>query len=163
MTWHKKKSTSLSHAGNLGHLTRIRHSSCRSGVTDSSQCVQYCQVSDSAVWLPVFDIFNVHTDADACDCTWGAVRTLSALKVDSGRQIPLLHQGVNSVLLLALCLSFRSDAVPAELSCPLCLSYQSDALPTGLSHLLCLSFRSDALPTEMSHPLCLSFRSDTTN
>ena len=84
----------------------------------------------------------------------GAVRTLyvSALKVDSGRQIPLLHQGVrqipllhqgvNSVLLLVLCLSFRSDALPTELSHPLCLSYQSDTLPAELSHLLCLSFRS---------------------
>ena len=27
------------------------------------------------VWLPVFGIFNVHTDVDACDYTQGAVRT----------------------------------------------------------------------------------------
>ena len=35
-------------------------------------------------------IFKVHTDVNACDCTWG-VRTHvteSALKVDSGRKIP---------------------------------------------------------------------------
>ena len=31
-------------------------------------CVQ------TVVWLPVFGIFNVHTDADACDCTQGLYR-----------------------------------------------------------------------------------------
>ena len=35
-------------------------------------------------------IFNVHTDANACDCTWGYTDTVreSALTVDSGRKIP---------------------------------------------------------------------------
>ena len=26
------------------------------------------------VWLPVFGIFNVRADVDACDCTWGLYR-----------------------------------------------------------------------------------------
>ena len=33
-------------------------------------------VCATMVWQPVFGIFNVHTDVDVCDCTWGAVRTL---------------------------------------------------------------------------------------
>ena len=35
-------------------------------------------------------IFNVHTNANACDCTRGCADTVreSALKVDSGRKIP---------------------------------------------------------------------------
>ena len=36
-----------------------------------------------------YGIFNVHTDVNACDCTWGCTDTVtgSALKVDSGRKI----------------------------------------------------------------------------
>ena len=107
------------------------------------------------VGLPVLGIF---LRAHRRWCMWlhvgGPVRTLyvSALKVDSGRKIPWLHQGVEPVLLLVLCLSFQSDALPAEPSRPLCLSFRSDALPAELSHPLCLSFRSDALATKLSHP-----------
>ena len=55
-----------------------------------SSCVQ------TMVWLPVFGIFNVRTDVNACTHTGGggggggladAARE-SALKVDSGRNIP---------------------------------------------------------------------------
>ena len=37
-----------------------------------------------------YRIFNVHTDVNACDCTQGCTDTVeeSALKVDSGREIP---------------------------------------------------------------------------
>ena len=34
-------STSLSHAGNSGHFTRVKHSSRKSSATHSYQCVQY--------------------------------------------------------------------------------------------------------------------------
>ena len=39
------------------------------GVHVVFSCVQ------TMVWLPVFGIFNVRTDVDACDCTRGAVQT----------------------------------------------------------------------------------------
>ena len=37
-----------------------------------------------------YEIFNVRTDVNACDCAWGCTDTLreSALKGDSGRKIP---------------------------------------------------------------------------
>ena len=35
----------LSHAGNLGNLNWVKHSSCRSSVTHSYQCVQYFRLS----------------------------------------------------------------------------------------------------------------------
>ena len=48
-------------------------------------CVQ------TVIWLPVFGIFNMSTDVDACNCAQsGCLDTISesALKVDSGRKIP---------------------------------------------------------------------------
>ena len=53
--------------------------------------ISVCGISErvqTIVWLPVFGIFNVRTDAEAGDCTWGAVDTLkeSALKVDSEKK-----------------------------------------------------------------------------
>ena len=64
-------STSLFLAGNLGCLTWVKHSSHKSGATHSYCCVQ-CFCVQTMVWLPVipvFGIFNMRTDVDACDCT----------------------------------------------------------------------------------------------
>ena len=38
----------------------------------------------TTVWLPAFGNFNVYTDTEASDCTWGVVDTVreSALKAD---------------------------------------------------------------------------------
>ena len=70
-------------------------------------------------WLPLFGIFNEHTDVDACDCTRGAVQTLqeSALEVD-WEKIPLPYQGLKPASVLHL--DFQSNALPTDLS-PLCL------------------------------------------
>ena len=38
-----------------------------------SVCVVYSCVQ-TVVWLPVSGIFNVCTDIEACDCTWGLYR-----------------------------------------------------------------------------------------
>ena len=62
-----------------------------------------------------YEIFNVRTDVNACDCTWGCTDTVKgfALKVDSGREEkknPLLHRGIEPAS--AAC---RSDALPTEL------------------------------------------------
>ena len=57
------------------------------------------------------EIFNGHTDVNACDCAWGCMdtETESALKVDWEKN-PLPHTGIKHVL--AAC---RSDALPTEL------------------------------------------------
>ena len=64
------------------------------------------------IWLPVLGIFNVRTDAYACDRTLGCPDTVreSALKVDSRRKIPCLTGESN--LRSAAC---RSDALSTEL------------------------------------------------
>ena len=50
-------------------------------------CVQ------TKVWVPVIVIFNVRTDVNACDCTWGFYgrhRRVCTEKVDFRRKIPRL-------------------------------------------------------------------------
>ena len=68
------------------------------------------------VGLPVFQIFNVHTDVDACSCIQGGC-------VDSVRQSatgswhwkknPLLHQGLEPTSMLLR--AFQPAALPTEL------------------------------------------------
>ena len=82
-----------------------------------------------------YRVFNVRTDANACDCTRGCTDTIreSALKVDSGRKIPSRT---------------RSDALPTELhphphplnSICLCLMYFNIWCTTGLSQTYVLLF-----------------------
>ena len=59
-----------------------------------------------------YRIINMRRDINACDCTCRCMDTVreSALKVDSGRKIPLPHRGVKPPS--AAC---RSDAVQIEL------------------------------------------------
>ena len=66
------------------------------------------------VWPPVFGIFNVRIDVDACDCTRG--RYGHRQRVFTGSwlwgQIPLPHRGLEPASVLRL--AFRSDALPTE-------------------------------------------------
>ena len=108
-------STSLSLGGNLGHLTLVRHSCRKSSATHSYQCVVFSCVQIMA-WLPVFGIFNVHTDVDACNCTRGLYRHReSALEVDWQKN-PLPQQVLEPASVL--CLAFKSDTLPTELYLP---------------------------------------------
>ena len=43
----------------MGCLTWVRHSSCKSGTTQSYWCVHYFCVVNTTVWLPMFGIFNM--------------------------------------------------------------------------------------------------------
>ena len=73
------------------------------------------------VWLPVFGIFNVHTDLDACDCTQvGCTDALKEFALEGDwEKNPLPHQGLEPMLVL--CLAFHLGALPSELSRPLLL------------------------------------------
>ena len=68
---------------------KVKYISHKSSATHSYQCVQYFCVQ-AMVWLPVFGIFDMHTDVDVCNCTQGLYghHSESALEVDSGRKIP---------------------------------------------------------------------------
>ena len=80
----------MSLAGNSRRLTWVRHSSRKSRATRSYRCVQYFVCVQTMVRLRVFGIFNVYTDAHACNCTRGLYghRKRIALDGDSGRKIP---------------------------------------------------------------------------
>ena len=54
-------STSLSLAGNSGHLTWVRH-------IPISVCSIFVCPKKWCTWLSVFEISDVHTVVDACDC-----------------------------------------------------------------------------------------------
>ena len=76
-------------------------------------CVQ------TMVWLPAFGIFNMDTDADACDCTRGLYGHRKSVCAGSWlwEKTPLPHWGLKLVSVLRL--AFLSDALPTELSgCP---------------------------------------------
>ena len=60
------------------------------------------------VWLPVFGIFNMRTAIDACDCKRGLYGHRKRVCTDSGRKIPCR----------TMRLSFKSDALPTQLSRP---------------------------------------------
>ena len=76
-------STSLS---SPGYATMSIH---KRSATHSHECVARSCVQ-TMVWLPVFAIFSMRTDADACDCTRDCTSTARepSLEVDSGRKIP---------------------------------------------------------------------------
>ena len=61
------------------------------------------------VWLPVFGIFNVHTDVDVCDCTRALYGHRKSLrwKLTLGKNL-LLHQELKPPSVLHL--AFQSDA-----------------------------------------------------
>ena len=70
------------------------------------------------VWLPVFGIFNMHTDVDACDCTRGLYGHRKRVCTESWlwEKSPLPHQGIEPGSVLHL--DFQLDALPTELFHP---------------------------------------------
>ena len=76
-------STSSSLVGYSSRRSWVRHSSRKSSATHSYQCVQYFRVSAAMVRLPVFGIFNLHTDLNACDCTRGLYGHLKRVCTES--------------------------------------------------------------------------------
>ena len=98
-------STSLSPAGNSGHLTWLSHSCCKSSAADSYQSVQSVHVTKQwLLWLPVFGIFNVCTDVNACDCTWRLYGHRKRVCTESWlwEKNPLPYQGLEPVSVLHL-------------------------------------------------------------
>ena len=63
-----QQSEYLSFAGNLGRLTGVKHITARAALPIISVGVVFSGVQ-TIVSLPVFRIFNLYPDADACDCT----------------------------------------------------------------------------------------------
>ena len=82
-------------------------------------CVQ------TMVWLPVFGIFNMHTDVDACDCSPGMYGHRKRVCTGSWlwEKNPLPQRGLEPVSVLRLTL--QSDALPTELSRPLQRCFRS--------------------------------------
>ena len=81
--------TSLSFVENSGHLIWVRRSCCKSSATHLYQYVQYFYMCPNNGMVASIWNFNMCTDVDACDCTWGcrdATRE-SAMGVDSRREI----------------------------------------------------------------------------
>ena len=82
-----------------------------------SVCVVFSCVQ-TMVWLPVFGIFNVRTDVDACDCTrrlYGHRKRVCAESwLWSLKENTLPHRGSNPRQYFAL--AFQLDALPTELS-----------------------------------------------
>ena len=104
-------SASLSLAGSLGHLTWVRHHSCKSSATHSCQCAVFLCAQTIMVWLPVFGIFLVHTDVDACICTLGLHGHRKTVCNGSWlwEKNPLPHWGLEPASVLHL--AFQSDAL----------------------------------------------------
>ena len=82
------------------------------------QCYPFLPMSavfpsvQTMLWLPVFRIFNVHTEVSACSCTWGLYRHCKrALEVDWEKN-PLPHQGLEPTSVLRLVC--QSDAVRTD-------------------------------------------------
>ena len=67
-----------------------------------------------------YGIFNVHTDVNACDCTWGCADTAreSALKADSGRKIPCRTGESNLRRRRAGLMLYQLSYIPSPLTSP---------------------------------------------
>ena len=100
---------SLSLVKNSGHLTLVRHTSCRSSAIPIP--IRVCNIfvcPNNGIWLPEFGIFSVCADVDSCDCTQDFTDTVreSALEVDSGRKIPCRTGDSNRLQYCALLFSW---------------------------------------------------------
>ena len=104
-------STFLSLAGNSGspYLCKVQQ--------PQEQCYVFLSVCvvftcETMVWLPIFGIFNVCSDVDACDCTRGLYGHLSvdSLEVDSGRK-SLAARGTRTRVIIISIAPRRCDAV----------------------------------------------------
>ena len=110
-------SLSLAVAENLGPTTLVRHSSHKSSTTHSCHCVSVCSIfmlPNNGVATSIC-VFNLYTDADACNCTQGLYGHHESLhwKLTLGENNPLLHQGLKSMTVLRLALQL--DALPTNL------------------------------------------------
>ena len=106
-------------------------------------CVQ------TMLWLPAFGIFNVRTDADACNCTQGLYghrkRVCTGSRHWEKNLLPHLVLKASSVLHLA----FQSNALPAQLSPPLLmLTTQMLAVLRALRMLFVCVFDQRSRPSE---------------
>ena len=63
--------TSLSFVGNSGHHIWVRRSCCKSSTTHLYQYVQYFYMCPNNGMVASIWNFNMCTDVDACNCTWG--------------------------------------------------------------------------------------------
>ena len=91
-------SSSLSLAGNSGHLTWVRHSSRKSSATHSYQCVQYFPVSKQWYGCQCWGFLTCTRMSMHATAHGGCRDTVreSALKADSGRKIPCRTGDSNS-------------------------------------------------------------------
>ena len=100
------------------------------------------------VWLPMFGIFNVRTDADACDCTRGLYGHRERVCTGSWlwEKKPMPHLGLEPASVLRL--AFQSDALPAELFPTLCFVLAAVAvfflLPLSLFPCFCVPYNTTA-------------------
>ena len=76
---------------------------------------KYC--AQTMVWLPLFEIFHVCTDVDACECAH-TVRAW-ALEADSGRKNPCLTRDSNPHQYCSRLFSWTLYQL--SYSCPLCV------------------------------------------
>ena len=90
-----------------------------------------------------YGIFNVHTDVNACDCTWGCTDTVrvSALKVDSRRKIPCHTRESNlsgwhaslMLYLLSNILTFTCKLKPVFFLISRCMQISKSAEPQRIT------------------------------
>ena len=108
----------LCHGENSGHLTWVCLQQLQEECYPSLPVCAVCFCVQTLVRLPVFGIFNMHTDADACVCTWGLYEHCKRVCTDSwlGGKNPLRLQRIEPISLL--CHVFWSDTLSAELSIP---------------------------------------------
>ena len=64
----------LTLAGNSGHLTWVRLQQPQQQRYPFLTVRAIFPCVPAKVWLPTLGIFNVYTDVNACDCTWGLFR-----------------------------------------------------------------------------------------
>ena len=108
------------------------------------------------VWLPMFGIFNVRADADACDCTRGLYGHRERVCTESWlwEKKPLPHLGLEPTSVLRL--TFQSDALPTELFPTLCFVLAAVVVffsPSPLVWFLVFVCQTTLLPRERE---CLS-------
>ena len=65
-----------------------------------SVCVVFCVQTMVYIWLPVFGNFNMNTDVDACNCTWGLYGHYKIVcnRSQICEKYPLPHQRKNPLL-----------------------------------------------------------------
>ena len=140
--------TALFLVGSSGRPTWVRYSSA----THSYQCVQYFCVSKHWYGCQCLGIFDMHTDAEACNdrqglyghgqspWTWSE----SALKANSGEKHPLPHQGLEptSVLHLAFSWMLYPVSYPHPFSSTFSRDHRIHQSMTG-GHNKCSSLKTD--------------------